>query len=331
MKNIRFTVSFFKNVPRKKIILSLFLMVILTLPALSFAEKLGTLKGTLSINGEKTKNAVVYLLSKDKSLPIETTQNVIIQRNMEFDKTFLAVSVGSNIGFLNKDGITHNIRSRSKSNPFDLGQHFPGTSAEVVLKNPGHVKLECEFHPKMTMSIYVVPTHLAKVSDVQGRYNIPNIPPGKYQLAVWHPSLNEEELKANQQEILIASETLTLTLALKAKTTVKQSLEEQHDWGIIVKDIEDKLNQSLSRWKNKRMTSAATKVMKVMSRLYVASGLRLAIAETLGKERAMAHDQALDKIRKMVQGIAKEGQSETRIRSEIEALIKVLKQDVKQL
>ncbi len=124
-------------------------------------------------------------------------------------------------------------------------------------------------------------------------------------------------------------QTKTLALVLKAKANVKQGLdEEQQDWGKVVNEIEFGLKQALSRWKKKSMTSAATKVMKIQSRLYVASGLRKAISGLLGRERAMEHDRNLDKIRKMVHGISKEAQSESIIRSEIQALLKALKGDV---
>ncbi len=316
----------------KKYVVFLFVVFIITWPSFSLAEKTGALNGTVSINGKKAITAVVFLQSKDKALTIEVTKNVIVQKNNEFDPTFLVVTAGSIISFENKDEITHNVRSKSKSNIFDIGQHFPSTSIEVTLKNPGHVKLECEFHPEMTMSIYVSPTQLAAVTDKNGDYEISDIPAGQYRLETWHPDLTEEEIMKNRIVVSFGGRMKTRDLEIKSKTDVKEdSGEEKPDWASFVNEIELGLNQALGRWKNKRMTSAAAKVMLVQAKFYVTSGLQEAITEELGMERAMEHDRIIDVIRKMVHGIDKEGQKESIIKLEIKTLMKGLKEDLKKI
>ncbi len=308
------------------------LVAIATWPSLSFAERTGALNGTVSINGKNAKNAVVFLQSRDKTLIMEVSKHVIVQKNNEFDATFLAVAAGSIISFENKDDMTHNVRSKSQSNIFDIGQHFPNTSIEVTLNNPGHVKLECEFHPNMTMSIYVSPSQLTAVTDEDGVYEISDIPAGQYRLETWHPDLTEEEIVRNSIVVAFGGRMKTRDLAIKSKIDVKESPdEEKQDWASIVNKIEVALNQALGRWKNKRMTSAATKVMLVQAKLYTKSGLREAITVALGMERAIVHEGKIDIIRKMVHGINKEGQKESIIKSEIKGLITGLKGDLKKL
>lgn len=273
---------------------SLFIFILLTiasLPSSSFAEKAGALNGTVSINGKNVKNAVVFLQSRDKALIMKITKNVIVQKNNAFNATFLAVTAGSIISFENKDDITHNVRSKSKSNIFNISQHFPNTSIEVTLNNPGHVELECEFHPNMTMSIYVSPSQLAAVTDEKGLYEISGIPAGQYRLETWHPDLTEEEIVRNRIVVSFGGRMKTRDLEIESKTDVKERPdEEKKDWAIIVNEIEVGLNQALGRWKNKRMTSAATKVMLVQAKHYTKSGLREAIRVALGMERAIEHE-----------------------------------------
>lgn len=308
------------------------LVAIATWPSLSFAEKTGALNGTVNINGKNAKNAVVFLQSKDKALIMEVTKNVIVQKNNKFDATFLAVTAGSIISFENRDDITHNVRSKSKSNLFDIGQHFPNTSIEVTLNKPGHVKLECEFHPNMTMSIYVLPSPLAAVTDKDGAYEISDIPAGQYRLETWHLDLTEEEIVRNRIVVAFGGRMKTRDLEIKSKADVKARLDEENqDWDSIVNEIEIGLNQALGRWKNQRMTSAASKVMLVQAKLYTKSGLREAITVALGMERAMEHEDKIDIIRKMVHGINKKGQKESMIKSKIEGLIRGLKGDLKKL
>lgn len=124
----------------------------------------------------------------------------------------------------------------------------------------------------------------------------------------------------------------TRDLEIKSKTNVKESPEKKkQDWISIVNEIEVGLNQALGRWKNQRMTSAATKVMLVQAKHYTKSGLREAITVALGMERAMEHEGKIDTIRKMVHGVDKAGQKESIIKSEIRSLITSLKGDLKKI
>ena len=57
----------------------------------------------------------------------------------------------------------------------------------------GLVKIRCEVHPWMTAYIMVTEHPYHAVSDIYGEYELSDVPPGVYQLKVWHESLGTQE------------------------------------------------------------------------------------------------------------------------------------------
>jgi len=58
---------------------------------------------------------------------------------------------------------------------------------------PGLVKIQCEVHPWMTGYIVVTDHPYFAVTDLYGEYELSEVPPGTYQLKLWHESLGVQE------------------------------------------------------------------------------------------------------------------------------------------
>ena len=58
----------------------------------------------------------------------------------------------------------------------------------MLYDKPGLGILYCDIHSNMRALILVVPTPWFVVTDKDGRYRLPDVPPGRYKLKVWKDS-----------------------------------------------------------------------------------------------------------------------------------------------
>lgn len=111
---------------------------------------------------------------------------VIEQRNMQLIPHMLVIPVGSVVSFPNRDDVFHNIFSLSPTKRFDLGRFPEGESRQVMFDKPGVVKIFCDIHAEMNAIVYVTDTPVYTRPDGAGNFEISGIPPGKYDLHIWH-------------------------------------------------------------------------------------------------------------------------------------------------
>lgn len=107
------------------------------------------------------------------------------QRNEEFIPHVLAVTVGTIVDFPNDDTKFHNVFSLSRVKTFDLGRYPLGHSKSVTFDKSGIVPISCDIHTHMSAYVLVFNHPYFAVADEDGRYAIPNVPPGAYTLKVW--------------------------------------------------------------------------------------------------------------------------------------------------
>jgi len=107
------------------------------------------------------------------------------QRGEQFVPRVLAVTVGTTVDFPNNDKTFHNVFSLSRTRSFDLGRFPPGKTGAVRFDRPGIVAVFCDIHSHMNAYILVFNHPFFAVSDNDGRYEIPLVPPGSYSLMVW--------------------------------------------------------------------------------------------------------------------------------------------------
>lgn len=107
------------------------------------------------------------------------------QRGEQFVPRVLAVTVGTVVDFPNNDAKFHNVFSLSRVRTFDLGRYPVGRSKAVTFDRPGIVPVFCDIHSHMSAYIVVFSHPFFAVTDADGRYAIPNVPPSSYRLMVW--------------------------------------------------------------------------------------------------------------------------------------------------
>lgn len=158
-------------------------------------------------------NAVVSLVSLEQAetnfkLPEEDV--ILDQYNLTFVPFVLPIIKGTRVAFPNSDEVRHNVFSPSKAKRFNLGTYPQGTVRHVVFDQPGVVALLCNVHHQMSAYIVVTETPFFAVTDVEGRFEIKNVPPGRYVLKAWH-----EKLPSTSREITVSDTSVALEIELK--------------------------------------------------------------------------------------------------------------------
>ncbi len=110
----------------------------------------------------------------------------IDQRDEAFVPHVLAITVGTTVDFPNNDVTFHNVFSLSRVKAFDLGRYAAGKSRSVTFDRPGIVRVFCDIHSHMSAFVLVFSHRYFAVTDAEGRFRIPDVPPGTYTLRVWN-------------------------------------------------------------------------------------------------------------------------------------------------
>jgi plastocyanin len=128
----------------------------------------------------------VYLEGQLPAQPATAAVQVMEQTNRRFSPELLVVQAGSKVSFPNNDPIFHNVFSLSGPKTFDLGNYPKGDTRVVTFPEPGIVYVNCHLHSNMTATIVVAPNRWNARADRDGRFELPDVPPGKYTIVAWH-------------------------------------------------------------------------------------------------------------------------------------------------
>src|SRR5208282_2085861 len=134
----------------------------------------------------------------------------LIQRNKVFDPHILAVQVGSQVDFPNRDPVFHNVFSLFNGKRFDLGLYEAGSTRGVHFDRAGICYIFCNIHPQMSAVVVVVDTPYFAVSDARGEIAIQNVPKGQYQLNPWEEHCSVRTLQEVSRQITVGEEATSL-------------------------------------------------------------------------------------------------------------------------
>jgi plastocyanin len=135
----------------------------------------------------------------------------MLQKNKMFIPHILAIASGTFVDFPNEDPIFHNAFSSYDAEIFDVGLYAPGSSKSVQFSRPGIVRVFCNIHSSMSAVIVVLPTPYFATTGRDGSFQIPNVPQGEYQLAVFHERATESTLNALGRRVNIEQTALALS------------------------------------------------------------------------------------------------------------------------
>lgn len=116
-----------------------------------------------------------------------------------FERDVLLASPGQVLALASEDSVLHAARGELKGEPRFTRALLPGTSPDpgsgtsIFLEEEGVLELFCVLHPWERAHVVVSRSRTIALTDENGRFAIPNVTPGRYQLIAWHPALGERE------------------------------------------------------------------------------------------------------------------------------------------
>jgi plastocyanin len=156
-------------------------------------------------------SGVVVWLERPAGAPTLSTQHVkMLQRDKTFEPHVLAITVGTTVDFPNLDPIFHNAFSVYDGQLFDVGLYPPGKSRSTRFIRPGFVRVFCNIHSTMSAVIAVMDTPFFAVTRDDGRFEIPGVPEGAFELEVFHERATEATLTALRRMINVRQERVEL-------------------------------------------------------------------------------------------------------------------------
>jgi len=141
-------------------------------------------------------DAVVYLkkVEKGKAWQKPAQKPEIVNKACRFVPNVQALPVGT-IVIVNSDPVMHNTHGfHEKATVFNVALPMKGQRIERPLKKPGITRVECDAHGWMLAWIYVADNPYYAVTQKDGTFSIPDVPPGSYTLVAWHAYTGETEI-----------------------------------------------------------------------------------------------------------------------------------------
>jgi plastocyanin len=157
------------------------------------------------VRGGKLANVFLYIKNgttadgkklDSLSFPTPNEEVIVDQRGCVFIPHVVGVMVGQVVRVNNGDPTAHNVHFMPKRNAGQNQSHAPGgppithsfTRPEIM------VPLRCNQHPWMRTLVGVLTHPFFAVTSEDGKFEIRDLPPGKYTLAAWHESGNGTEI-----------------------------------------------------------------------------------------------------------------------------------------
>src|SRR5271155_1532926 len=149
-------------------------------------------------------NAFVYIKSglEGKTFAIPSAPVTIDQSGCWFRPRVLGIQTGQALQVINSDPVTHNIHPMAEVNR--EWNHSQGAGdppiARKFLKPEVMIKVKCNIHSWMHAFIGVLDHPYFAVSNEDGSFEIQNLPPGTYTIAIW-----QEKLGTQEQQVTVAA------------------------------------------------------------------------------------------------------------------------------
>jgi plastocyanin len=163
---------------------------------------------------------VLWLEPVDRTAPPAVAPKAVrvVQQDKHFLPHVVAIPVGGTVDLPNNDPFYHNAFSNFSGEPFDIGLYPPLTSRSHTFRHPGIVRVFCNIHSSMSAIIVVAPTPYYVVTLEAGKFGIPNVPPGEYQLRIFYERALPANLKFLERRITVPEAGLALPLISISET-----------------------------------------------------------------------------------------------------------------
>jgi hypothetical protein len=154
-------------------------------------------------------NAVVTLTGVKVRTPYPDPQ--VVNEGCRFTPRVQLARPGAPTKTLSKDPLLHTTNAQQDGGRtlFNVGLPVPNLVVTRPLNGPGLVRITCNTHTWMRGFI-VVTEEMGAVTGPDGRFQLNGVPPGTYELKVWHEMLKAPPVKVT----VTAGGTATVAIAL---------------------------------------------------------------------------------------------------------------------
>jgi plastocyanin len=124
-----------------------------------------------------------------------TTPVELDQKGCVYVPHVVTVMVGQELKAKNSDGFLHNVHGLAKDNgEFNFPQQQKGQENKIdATKAAETYKVKCDVHPWMSAWAAVLTHPYYAVTGKDGKFSIPNLPPGTYEIEAWHEKLGTQK------------------------------------------------------------------------------------------------------------------------------------------
>jgi plastocyanin len=138
--------------------------------------------------GNGLRNVVVYISSDiADNLRASSSPATFDQQGCHYTTHVLAVRIGQEIKISNSDPFSHNIHPLAKINREWNKMQPPGTPPfSYAYDHEEFIPIKCNIHPWMQGYFAVLKSSHFAVTDDDGSFSLPDLPPGHYTVTAWH-------------------------------------------------------------------------------------------------------------------------------------------------
>ncbi|MCE9574594.1 MAG: TonB-dependent receptor [Deltaproteobacteria bacterium] len=138
------------------------------------------------------QDVLVRVVGVPGKFPIPQTPVVIAQHDCRYEPRVSAVRAGQQLAIHNGDPTYHNVRGALGAKTiFNMSQPQgdPDITKDAAPKVGDAIALHCDVHAWMQAWAVTVDNPFFVVTGDDGAFRIADVPPGKYTLEAWHPTL----------------------------------------------------------------------------------------------------------------------------------------------
>ncbi len=164
------------------------------------------------------QNAFVYIKDAlgDYTFDMPAAAVVLDQVGCRYAPRIFGVRVGQPVEMVNSDATMHNVHAMPMVNQeFNRGMPQQHSRMTQIFTAPEQmVRFKCDLHSWMNAYGGVMPHPFFAVTGADGAFSLKSVPPGKYEVVVWH-----EKLGTSTETVEIGnSQAVSLNVTLSTKT-----------------------------------------------------------------------------------------------------------------
>jgi len=162
--------------------------------------------------GGELANVFVYVKNAPAgNFPPPSTPVTLDQKGCQYHPHVGGIMVGQPLEIKNSDTTLHNVHAMPNNNTqFNEGQPVPmSTTKKFDKAELVPFRIKCDVHGWMKAWMAVMPHPFFAVSQMNGSFTIPNLPPGTYTIVAWHEKYGPKE----QQVTVAAKESKALSFS----------------------------------------------------------------------------------------------------------------------